>query len=134
MHPGYCASGTQKVVSPHRLAALRQPGFPYRKAYQSSSTDKDKELNGMSRQILEITLRLPDGRELTGRGRNVPATMERIYNQALTPTPRRHVRFMEPLKSGQRRYYGTYHVQFGYRSGHDTTLDGVVVAEVGGPG
>ena len=87
----------------------------------------------MSRQILEITLRLPDGRELTGRGRNVPATIERIYNQALTPTPRRHVRFMEPLKSGQRRYYGTYHVQFGYRSGHDTTLDGVVVAEVGGP-
>ncbi len=94
---------------------------------------KDKELNAMSRQILEITLRLPDGRELTGRGRNVPATMERIYNQALTPTPRRHVRFMEPLESGQRRYYGTYHVQFGYRSGHDTTLDGVVAAEVKEP-
>ena len=56
----------------------------------------------MSRQILEITFRLADGRELTGRGRNVPATMERIYNQALTPTPRHHVRFIEPLKSGQR--------------------------------
>ncbi|HIN06478.1 MAG TPA: hypothetical protein EYM65_09615 [Dehalococcoidia bacterium] len=87
----------------------------------------------MSRQILEITLRLPDGRELTGRGRNVPATMERIYNQDLTQPPRRHVRFMEPLKSGQRRYYGTYNVQFGYRSGHDTTLDEVVVAEVASP-
>ena len=87
----------------------------------------------MSRQILEITFRLADGRELTGRGRNVPATMERIYNQALTPTPRRHVRFMEPLESGQRRYYGTYNVQFGYRSGHDTTFDEVVVAEVAGP-
>ena len=87
----------------------------------------------MSRQILQITLHLPDGRELTGRGRNVPAAMERIYNQDLTPTPRRHVRFMEPLESGQRRYYGTYNVQFGYRSGHDTTLDGVVVADVGGP-
>ncbi len=85
----------------------------------------------MSRQILEIILRLPDGRELTGRGRNVPATMERIYNQALTPTPRRHVRFMEHL-SGQGRYHGTYNVQFGYRSGDNTTLDGVVVAEVGG--
>ncbi len=48
----------------------------------------------MSRQILEITLHLPDGRELTGRGRNVPATMERIYNQALTPTPLLHFRFM----------------------------------------
>jgi len=87
----------------------------------------------MSRQILQITLHLPDGRELTGRGRNVPATMERIYNQALTPTPRRHVRFMEPLESGQRRYYGTYNVQFGYRRGHDTTLGEVVVAEVGDP-
>ncbi len=91
-----------------------------------------KELNTMSRQILEITLRLPDGRVLTGRGRNVPATMELIYNQALTPTPRRHVRFMEHLKSGQGRYHGTYNVQFGYRSGDKTTLDGVVVAEVGG--
>jgi len=87
----------------------------------------------MSRQILEITLRLPDGRELKGRGRNVPATMERIYNEALNPAPRRHVRFIEPLESGQRRYYGTYNVQFGYRSGHDTTFDGVVAAEVGGP-
>ena len=87
----------------------------------------------MSRQILEITFRLADGRELTGRGRNVPATMERIYNQALTPTPRHHVRFIEPLKSGQRRYYGTYHVQFGYRRGHDTTLGEVVVAEVASP-
>ncbi len=87
----------------------------------------------MSRQILEIILRLPDGRELTGRGRNVPATMERIYNQALTPTPRSHLRFVDPLTSGQRRYYVTYNVQFGYRSGDDTTLDGVVVAEVEGP-
>ncbi len=87
----------------------------------------------MSRQILKITLRLPDGQELTGRGRNVPATMERMYNEALTPTPRRHVRFMEPLESGQRRYYGSFLVQFGYRSGHDTTFDGVVEAEVVAP-
>ncbi len=85
----------------------------------------------MSRQILEITLCLPDGRVLTGRGRNVPATMERIYNQALTPTCRRHVRFIEHLKSGESRYHGTYNVQFGYRSGDNTTLDGFVVAEVG---
>jgi hypothetical protein len=87
----------------------------------------------MSRQILEITLRLPDGRVLTGHGRNVPAMMERIYNQALNPTPRRRVRFMEHLKSGESRYLGAYHVQFGYRSGHNTTLDGVVEAEVGEP-
>ena len=87
----------------------------------------------MSRQILEITLRLPDGRVLTGRGRNVPATMERVYNQALNSTPRRHVRFMEHLNPGEGRYRGTHQVQFGYRSGSNTTSDGVVVAEVGGP-
>ena len=87
----------------------------------------------MSRQILEITLHLIDGQVLTGRGRNVPATMERIYNQALNPKPRRHVRFTEPLKAGPDRYRGTYHVQFGYHTGHADILDGVVGADVIGP-
>ena len=87
----------------------------------------------MSRQILEITLLLPDGRVLTGRGRNLEATMERMYNHALSPTPRRHVKFMEHLKPGQSRYRGTYPVQFGYRSGHNAILDEVVTAEVGAP-
>jgi hypothetical protein len=72
----------------------------------------------------------PDGQVLTGRGRNVPATMERIYNQALNSTPRRHVRFMGHLNPGENRYRGTYQVQFGYRSGSNTRLDGVVQAEV----
>ena len=58
--------------------------------------------------------------------------MERIYNQALTPARRHHVRFMEHLNSGQSRNHGTYNVQFGYRSGDNTTLDGVVEAEIGG--
>jgi len=84
----------------------------------------------VSRQILEITLHLIDGQVLTGRGRNVPATMERIYNQALNPKPRRHVRFTEPLKAGPDRYRGTYHVQFGYHTGHADILDGVMRAEV----
>ena len=61
----------------------------------------------MSRQILEITLRLPDGRVLTGRVRNLEATMERMYNQALNPTPRRQVKFMGHLKPRQSRYRGT---------------------------
>jgi hypothetical protein len=96
-------------------------------------TTQYKELDAMSRPILDITLRLPDGRVLTGRGRNVPATMERIYNNALNSTPRRHVRFLEHLNPGEGRYRGTYQVQFGYRSGPNTALDGVVQAEVGGP-
>jgi hypothetical protein len=77
-------------------------------------------------QIVDITLRLPDGQVLTGRGRNVPATMERIYNQALSPKPKRHVRFMEHSKPGQNRYRGTYNVQFSYHTGHVTILDGIV--------
>jgi hypothetical protein len=87
----------------------------------------------MSRPILDITLHLPDGRVLTGHGRNVPATMEHIYNRALNSTPRRHVRFLTHLNPGESRYWGTYHVQFGYRSGPNTTLGVVVVAEVAGP-
>jgi len=87
----------------------------------------------VNRQILAITLHLPDGQVLAGRGRNVPATMEHIYNQALNPQPRRHVRFTEPLKAGPDRYRGVYHVQFGYHTGHADILDGVVRAEVIGP-
>jgi len=87
----------------------------------------------VSRQILEITLHLPDGQVLAGRGRNVPATMEHIYNRALNPNPRRHVRFTEPLKAVPDRYRGTYHVRFGYHTRHSDVLDGIVLAEVIGP-
>jgi len=87
----------------------------------------------VSRQILEITLHLPDGQVLTGRGRNVPATMEHIYNQALHPTPRRRVRFIEPLTTGQDRYLGTHQIQFGCHLGESDFADGIVRAEVTGP-
>ncbi len=87
----------------------------------------------MSRPILDITLRLTNGKALKGRGRNVPATMEHIYNQALTLSPRRHVRFMEQPKDGKDKYHGTYKVQFGYLSGSNDNLDGIVIAEVGEP-
>jgi hypothetical protein len=87
----------------------------------------------VSRQILEITLHLPDGQVLTGRGRNVPATMEHIYNLALHPTPRRRVRFIEPLKAAQDRYRGAYQVRFGYHRGNSDFPDGIVRAEVTGP-
>jgi hypothetical protein len=84
----------------------------------------------VSRQILEITLRLPDGQVLKGRGRNVPGTMETIYNQALHPTPRRRVKFIEPLKATQDRFRGAYNVQFGYHVGGSDFPDAVVAAEV----
>jgi len=84
-------------------------------------------------QILEITLHLPDGQILMGRGRNVPATMERIYNQALSPQPRRHVEFMGHLNSGKSRYRGTHQVQFSYHTWDSTIQDRMVRAEVVGP-
>jgi hypothetical protein len=87
----------------------------------------------VSRQILEITLRLPDGQVLKGRGRNVPATMEHIYNQALHSTPRRRVKFIEPLKATQDGFRGAYQVQFGYHREDSDFQDGIVGAEVAVP-
>ena len=92
----------------------------------------------MSRQMLEITLRLPDGQALTGRGRNLPATIERVYNQALRPTPRRYVTLLEHFKSGyvkqgEHRYQGTFHARFATRGGDTANPEGIVVVEVREP-
>jgi hypothetical protein len=89
----------------------------------------------MSRQILEITLRLPDGHVLTGRGRNLLVTMERIYNQAISPAPRCHVLLVEHLKAGyekrgEHRYQGPFHARFAKRGGDRASPEGVVVAVV----
>ena len=97
----------------------------------------------MSRPILEITLRLPDGRVLTGRGRNLLVTLERAYNQAASPAPRCHVTLEEQLKAGyakrgEHRYQGTFHAMFTKRGGDHASPEGVVqaiatVAQVPGP-
>jgi hypothetical protein len=93
----------------------------------------DKELQALSRKILEVTLHLPDGQVLKGRGRDVPATMEHLYDSALHLTPRRHVNFVGLLNPGIDRYRGAYKVQFGYRLGDSNFLDEIVRAEVVGP-
>lgn len=92
----------------------------------------------MSRQILEITLRLPDGQVLNGRGRNLPATIERVYNQALRPTPRRYVTLLEHFKSGyvkkgEHRYQGTFHARFAQRGGGPASPAEMVMVEVREP-
>jgi hypothetical protein len=92
----------------------------------------------MSRQILEITLRLPDGQVLHGRGRNLPATIERVYNEALRPTPRRYVTLLEHFKSGyvkkgEHRYQGTFHARFAERGSESASPEGIVVVEVREP-
>ena len=97
----------------------------------------------MSRQILEITLRLPDGQVHTGRGRNLLVTMERIYNQAVSPAPRCHVTLVERLKTGyvkrgEHKYQGTFHARFAKRGGDhanpkDAVMAVVTVAQVPEP-
>lgn len=87
----------------------------------------------MSRQILDLTLRLPDGKVLKGRGRNLVATVERVYNQA-QGTVHGHVLLAEHLKrgyvaKGEDRYQGTFHARFMTRGG---ALTDPVVAEVKG--
>ena len=91
----------------------------------------------MSRRILEITLHLPDGKTLNGRGRNLPATIERIYNGALSPVDQRHLTLVEHLKTGhvrqgEHRYQGTFHARFAKR-GDPATPEETVVAEVREP-
>ena len=70
----------------------------------------------MSRTLLQVTLRLPDGKTLTGRGRNLPATIERIYNEVDRSKPARHVVMLEHFKTGhvtkgEHRYQGTHQVK-----------------------
>ena len=89
----------------------------------------------MSRQILEVTLRMNDGKVLSGRGRNLPATIERVYNDALKPTPRKYVTLLEDfktgyLKKGENRYEGTFHAQFAEHGAEPSSTEGIIVVEV----
>ncbi len=87
----------------------------------------------MSRPILDIKLRLPDGQVVTGRSRNVPGTLERLYNEGWHPTPKRRLKWIERLGTRPNRYVGSYKVRFGYRKGDDTVLDEMVEVEVNRP-
>ena len=69
----------------------------------------------MSRPVLEITIRLEGGQVLTGRGRNLPATLDRIFNQSRPPGQRKRVTIQEKLKTGhmgpnEDRYAGPLHL------------------------
>ena len=91
----------------------------------------------MSRQVLEVTMHLPDGVVRKGWGRNLPSIMERLYNQACNPKPARHMRLIDGLnlktghlKSGELRYEGTYNIQFGLSKGDSANRSGNVTVEV----
>jgi hypothetical protein len=87
----------------------------------------------MSRPILDIKLRLPDGKVLTHKSRNVPGTLEHLYNEGLHPAPKRHLKWIERLGNRPNRYVGSYKVRFGYQKGDDTFLDEMVEVEVNKP-
>ena len=89
----------------------------------------------MSRTILDITLRLSDGRTLTGRGRNLPATIERIYNEPNGGKSGARVRLAERFKTGhvkkgEQRYNGTFHATFTTPNEHGETIREDVAVEV----
>lgn len=68
----------------------------------------------MGRNILQVTLRLADGRVIEGVGRNLPATVERVYNQAFGKQRGLHAVILEHLPTGhaavsEHRYEGTFH-------------------------
>lgn len=70
----------------------------------------------MSRQMFHLTMRFPQGKVLQGQGRNLPATVEKIYNEAFGKSRGRHVVLLERLVTGhvqkaELRYEGTFHGQ-----------------------
>jgi hypothetical protein len=87
----------------------------------------------MSRPILDIKLRLPDGKVVARKSRNVPGTLEHLYNEGLHPAPKRHLKWIERLGNRPDRYLGSYKVRFGYRRGDDIFLDEMVEVEVNKP-
>lgn len=91
----------------------------------------------MSKQILTISLQLPDGKVLTGRGRNLPGAIRRIYNEAAGEETCSQITLTERLKTGhttakEHRYQGTFHAQLANRRGEITHVVATVLEEVRG--
>ncbi len=67
----------------------------------------------MSRDMLHVTIHLPDGKSLEGMGRNLPSTIEKVYNKAFGKHHGRHAVILEQLRTGhagmaEHRYEGTF--------------------------
>ena len=92
----------------------------------------------MGRSILDITLHLPNGQSLAGRGRNLQATVGRIYNRAFPEQPHHHVVLVEPMRRGhataqEHRYTGTFHARLLDRHGAAVERGGIIVVDVKEP-
>jgi hypothetical protein len=69
-------------------------------------------VTAMSRQIFELTVQLTDGTVLKGSGRNLPATVERIYKAAQGKRPPHQV-LLSRAGEEDEGYAGTYTLYFG---------------------
>lgn len=86
----------------------------------------------MSRQIFEVTINLADGSVLKGRGRNLPATVERIYKEGQGERPPHRV-LMERVDAKDAGYPGTYNLFFGKARQVAGVSEGIVKVAVSGP-
>ncbi len=89
----------------------------------------------MTRPMLTIAMKLPDGRTLNGRGRNLHTAVERIYNEEHGGDERRRVIIVEDFKRGHRkedehRYQGTFHAAVFSIFGDPMEEEGPVTVEV----
>ena len=68
----------------------------------------------MSRPLLHVTLTTTGGKVMEGNGRNLSATVEKIYNQGFGKRRGRHAVISEHMRTGhaeekEHRYEGTFH-------------------------
>jgi len=88
----------------------------------------------MGRDVLHITLRLNDGKVLERVGRNLPATVEWIYNLALSDKYGKHAVILEEFRTGHaqaddHRYEGNFNYGMVDDTGVATFAQSSVVEE-----
>jgi hypothetical protein len=73
----------------------------------------------MARQIYDVTLRLNDGAVRQGRGRNLQATIEKMYHDVRPQAQSHHITRLDHIDAAETGYAGTYNVYFsrGYEQG-----------------
>ncbi len=92
----------------------------------------------MSRTIFEVTLKLPDGGTFSGRGRSLPITIERIYNEGVGPEFGRHIVLDETFRRGyvtkdEERYVGTFHAHVVHTPTKPHEVKKAIIVEVKAP-
>ena len=83
----------------------------------------------MSRPMVSVSVQLPDGKTVTGQGRDLLITAARAYRQAAGPSARPiRVKLVERLghghaAHGEHRFEGTFHVLVTDADGTQQTLE-----------